>query len=499
MKQSLQLRLGQQITMTPQLQQAIRLLQLSTLDLQMEIQQALESNMMLEEGEEALEVEISDEQKNKEAAGEGEATTDTTKEVQLEKNENLPEELDTDSSWEDTYGQDYSDFGHSDYPTGDSEYRDIAVHSSPAPTLYDHLIWQLDLTPFSDTDRAIALTIIDGIDADGYLKSSLEDILISVNSGEKEEDEELVLLEEVETVLRRLQHFDPVGVGARDLGECLLLQLTELDKTTPWLKEAQLLVKEHLSLLAVHDYTQLLKRMKMNRQDLQEVVELIQSLHPRPGAIIESHQAAYVIPDVFVKKIKGRWQVDLNPEVTPNLRVNQQYASLISRTSKREDVSSLKNHLQEARWFIKSVQSRHETLLKVARCIVKRQSAFLDYGEEAMKPLVLHDIASELEMHESTISRVTTQKFIHTHRGIFELKYFFSSHVSTSSGGECSSTAIRALIRKLIAAENRGKPLSDSKIANLLSDRGINVARRTVAKYREAMVIPPSNERKRLG
>jgi RNA polymerase sigma-54 factor len=275
MKQSLQLRLGQQITMTPQLQQAIRLLQLSTLDLQMEIQQALESNMMLEEGEETHEVELSEEQK-KEASGESETST----EVQLEKTENLPEELDTDSSWEDTYGQDYSDFGHSDYPTGDSEYRDIAVHSSPAPTLYDHLIWQLDLTPFSDTDRAIALTIIDGIDADGYLKSSLEDILLSVNSGEKEEDEEHVLLEEVETVLRRLQHFDPIGVGARDLGECLLLQLAELDKTTPWLKEAQLLVKEHLSLLAVHDYTQLLKRMKMNRQDLQEVVALIQSLHP---------------------------------------------------------------------------------------------------------------------------------------------------------------------------------------------------------------------------
>jgi RNA polymerase sigma-54 factor len=532
MKQSLQLRLGQQITMTPQLQQAIRLLQLSTLDLQLEIQQALESNIMLEveeierqdaeEEEDALALASSLEDEYRDAAppevdrqntdsntseinelsdrveiGDYERddpfneynTTDSA-EVNFQENETIPTELAVDSEWEDIYA---GTLGQYDYPTGDNgEFsdRDPFNQHTIEETLQEHLLWQLQLTPFSDTDRTIAHVIIDSIDGDGYLRTSLEDIAETMG--------EEVDLAEVEAVLHRIQHFDPIGVAARDLGECLVLQLSALPDNTPWRNEALVLSRDYLDVLAARDYTQLSKRMKLDLGELREVVDLIQSLRPRPGSHIEAHNATYVVPDVFVHKVKGQWKVELNAEIAPKLRVNQHYAELISRSGKESDVASLKNHLQEARWFIKSLKSRHETLLKVARCIVKRQSGFLDYGEEAMKPLVLHDIASELEMHESTISRVTTQKYIHTPRGIFELKYFFSSHVSTNSGGECSSTAIRALIKKLIASESAAKPLSDSKIARLLSERGINVARRTVAKYREAMVIPPSNERKRL-
>ncbi|EIJ43671.1 RNA polymerase sigma-54 factor [Beggiatoa alba B18LD] len=518
MKQSLQLRLGQQITMTPQLQQAIRLLQLSTLDLQLEIQQALESNIMLEatEGEYDDGVEDYDDnpatpspeiednfkqELDRALNNETETTTpdidedygtgEDSRELVMDNASDIPESLAVDSDWEDIY-----DGALHDYPTAnaDGNGKDLLFSQNAAEqTLTDHLRWQLDLTPFSNQDRAIATAIIDAIDGDGYLRASIEDLMQSLGEGV------IVESDEVEAVLHRVQHFDPVGIGARDLAECLQLQLDELPKETLWLTEAKHLVKTHLSVLADHDYPQLAKLMKLSREDLREVVNLIQTLNPRPGAQMEVHQSNYIVPDVYVKKIKGQWKVELNPEITPKLRINRYYADLISRSdSSRADVSNLKNHLQEARWFIKSLKSRHETLLKVANCIVKRQTAFLEYGEEAMKPLVLHDIASELEMHESTISRVTTQKYIHTSRGIFELKYFFSSHVSTNTGGECSSTAIRALIKKLIAAENAAKPLSDSKIASMLSERGINVARRTVAKYREAMVIPPSNERKRL-
>ncbi|MDY6991988.1 MAG: RNA polymerase factor sigma-54 [Pseudomonadota bacterium] len=499
MKQSLQLRLGQQITMTPQLQQAIRLLQLSTLDLQAEIQQALESNIMLEVADNEYEAdsdsEIDNDFKeefnattNNEVEEEILTTLNDSTEVALDK-DLIPDDLDIDSGWDDVYE---SGLPQHDYPNPETNGKDLMNQSSVPATLYDHLLWQLDLTPFTELDYAIAMAIIDAIDSDGYLRSSLEDIAQSLGS------EIVVERSEIEAVLHRIQHFDPVGVGARNLSECLLLQLEELPSQTPWLEAARLLVKDHLEVLGTHDYVQLTKRMKLNREQLREVINLIQTLNPRPGAQLESSQTTYVMPDVFVKKVKGQWKVELNTEISPKLRINAHYANLISRADSSVDTHSLKNHLQEARWFIKSLKSRHETLLKVANCIVRRQSGFLDYGEEAMKPLVLHDIAAELEMHESTISRVTTQKYLHTPRGIFELKYFFSSHVGTSNGGECSSTAIRALIKKLIAVENAAKPLSDSKIAKLLSDRGINVARRTVAKYREAMVIPPSNERKRL-
>jgi RNA polymerase sigma-54 factor len=503
MKQSLQLRLGQQLNMTPQLQQAIRLLQLSTLDLQVEIQQALESNIMLEVAEEEEDIEIetpvndkleseteaatteNEAYENAESISSSEGSEENT-EINLDEPGNMPLELTVDSEWEDVYDGNYT----SDLPGGDFNTHDFSPQNSAVETLQDHLLWQLELTPLSDTDKLIARSLIDAIDEEGYLRTKVEEIAQSL---ELEID-----VREVEVVLMRIQQFDPTGVGARDLRECLLLQLKELPPTTPMLKEANLLIREYLSVLGAKDYTQLLKRLKLNREQLQQVIQLIQTLNPRPGTKIDSHTASYIVPDVFVKKIKGQWRVDLNPDIAPRLRINGYYMSLITRAKNKSEADSLKNHLQEARWFIKSLRSRHETLLRVASCIVEKQKEFLDYGEEAMKPLVLHDIATELEMHESTISRVTTQKFIHTPRGIFELKYFFSSHVNTDSGGECSSTAIRALIKKLIAVENSAKPLSDSKIADTLSKRGIQVARRTVAKYREAMGIPPSNERKLL-
>jgi RNA polymerase sigma-54 factor len=512
MKQSLQLRHCQQITMTPQLQQAIRLLQLSTLELQTEIQQTLESNFMLEladdednelDSEEAPAINLEGENNvevNSSAAG-VEGTLDLsfpdsdelapeTNEISLANLSDIPDDLAADTGWEEVYDSTLSSY---DYPTNDENNgKDLSSLNSTAQSLQDDLRWQLDLTPFSDVDRVIALAIIDALDDDGYLRVPVAEIIQSLGRDIR------VDAAEVEVVLHRVQHFEPVGIAARNLSECLLLQLEECDLHTPWLKETRILASKHLDLLGAHDYVQLSKRLKVESEELREIIDLIQSLKPRPGALLEPQQVTYIIPDVFVRKNKGQWKVELNSEVSPKLRINAHYASLISRTHNNTDTISIKNHLQEARWFIKSLKSRHETLLKVSKCIVKRQSAFLEYGEEAMKPLVLHDISSELEMHESTISRVTTHKYIHTPRGIFELKYFFSSHVNTNNGGECSSTAIRALIKKLVASESTAKPLSDSKIAKILFDRGINVARRTVAKYREAMLIPPSNERKGL-
>lgn len=290
----------------------------------------------------------------------------------------------------------------------------------------------------------------------------------------------------------------PPGVAARNLQESLAIQLKQFPLESPWLEQTQELVNEHFDLLANRDYAQLMRKMKISEDELKEIVQLIQSLQPRPGSQITSSKAEYIVPDVIVKKAKDRWLVELNSDAAPRLRVNSHYASLIKQVNNSADNTYMKNQLQEARWFIKSLLSRNETLLKVARCIVERQQGFLEHGEEAMKALVLHDVAEAVEMHESTISRVTTKKYMYTPRGIYELKYFFSSHVTTASGGECSATAIRAFIKKLIAAEKPNKPLSDSKIATILEEQGINVARRTVAKYREALCIPPSNERKRL-
>ncbi len=479
--------------MTPQLQQAIRLLQLSTLELQLEVQSILDSNLMLErdEGENAPDATDGAAEVTAEQAAQEPPVSDSSETEVTSATETIPDELPVDTSWEDTYDMGMTSFS----APAEGDNRDfLDIHSGEGESLHEHLHWQLDLTPFSAVDRTIATAIIDAINDDGYLEASLEDILESLEVG----PDVAVDLEEVQAVLRRVQHFDPVGVAARDPAECLLIQLGQMDPDTPWLAEAQQLVREHVNLLGNRDYNQIMRRMKLSEQQLQEVLRLVQSLNPRPGSQITNSTPQYIIPDVFVVKRKGKWLVELNTEATPRLRINSHYASLVRRADNSEDNNYLRNHLQEARWFLKSLQSRHETLLKVARCIVERQRNFFEYGEEAMKPLVLRDIAETVEMHESTISRVTTQKYMHTPRGIFEFKYFFSSHVGTADGGECSATAIRAIIKKLVAAENPAKPLSDSKIASLLSDQGIKVARRTIAKYRESMAIPPSNERKRL-
>ena len=500
MKPTIQLRLGQHLTMTPQLQQAIKLLQLSTLDLKQEIQDALDSNLMLETDEDG---DRDDGSAAADSAGEADGANGTKaadadperandpnneSEIKIE-TESMPDDLPVDTVWDDLYDSMPSTTSASSTASDDNQ--DFLNQQSSGESLHDYLVWQLQLTPFNPVDRAIAEAIIDGIDDDGYLKTPLEDIIASVDHPDVE-------LDEVEAVLHRIQAFDPPGIAARDLRESLLLQLRQLPEDTAWRREALLLVGEHFNLLAQQDEVQMKRRLKLESDEVLAVVRLIRTLNPRPGTSVAQEAPAYIEPDVFVYRHNNQWRVELNPDAAPRLRVNSHYASMIRRADNSADNVTMKNHLQEARWFIKSLQSRNDTLLRVASRIVEFQRGFFDHGEEAMKPLVLRDIAEALEMHESTISRVTTQKYMHTPRGTFEFKYFFSSHVSTASGGEASATAIRALIRKLIGAEKPNKPLSDNKIAAILADQGINVARRTVAKYRESMAIPPSNERKRL-
>ncbi|RTE65918.1 RNA polymerase factor sigma-54 [Amphritea opalescens] len=502
MKQALQLKMGQHLTMTPQLQQAIRLLQLSTLDLQQEIQEALESNPMLEITEEDSASDNAADQASSEAevsnheSVSASATTAESEEIQAadsDWNDDIPSELSTDSNWEDTY-QTVSSSSASSHDFSDME---MESNDTADETLQGHLSWQLNLTPMSRVDELIATSLIDGINVDGYLNVELDSILEYFH---QQDDEELkdVELDEIEAVLRRIQQFDPPGVAARNLSECLAIQLKQLPEDTEYRPEALKVVTQYIHLLGNHDYKQLMRKARIREPQLLQAINLIRTLNPKPGSMITSSQSEYVIPDVLVYKEKDAWQVTLNPEVAPKLRINDGYADLIKRADSSPDNTYLKNHLQEARWFIKSLLSRNDTLMKVTREIVRRQEGFLENGDEAMRPMVLHDIAEAVEMHESTISRVTTQKYMHTPRGIFELKYFFSSHVTTVNGGTCSSTAIRALIKKLVIAENPVKPLSDNKIALLLEEQGINVARRTIAKYRESLSIPPSNERKRL-
>jgi RNA polymerase sigma-54 factor len=462
MKPSLQLNISQHLTLTPQLQQAIRLLQLSTLDLQLEIQQAVEANPMLD------------------------ATPGEDKDEPRDNATQTPDEF-ADFQW----AQLYSNLNkRSNFDENDYNYENLHCTTT---NLRDHLHWQLDLTPMSDVDRIIATSIIDAIDDDGFLTQSVAEIHTSLNSEAFPID-----IDEVEMVRHRLQHFDPVGCAASTLAETLLAQLGQLPETNDDVELTKQIIRNDIELLGQHNYRQLMKNYHVNEASLDRVLQIIQRLNPKPGSIISQGNTEYIIPDITVKKIDGSWQVLLNQNILPRLSINNHYASMIQRADNSADNVFLKNNLQEARWFLKSIQSRQETLLKVARCIVDYQVDFLEHGEEAMKPLILNDVALALDMHESTISRVTTQKFMHTPRGVFELKYFFSSHVATDNGGECSSTAIRAVIKKIIASENRSKPLSDSKIAQLIGEQGIQVARRTVAKYREAMSIAPSNERKTI-
>jgi len=504
MRPTLQLRIGQQLTMTPQLQQAIKLLQLSTLELQQEIQEVLESNPLLEVNDQQASDESSEntpdnleeafsatatnsEQTVSDGSEDASASIDeiTTTEA-MEKND-IPEELNIDTTWEDSYSAGVSNTGAISSPSEDYTYQGETTDS-----IQDHLLWQMELTPFTEKDRAVAIAIIEAVDDAGYLTVSSEEILESVGL-------ECLELDEIEAVLKRINVFDPIGVAAQSIADCLLIQLNQFDLDTPYLKESQLIISEHIDLLGNRDYRQLMRKTRLKEDQLREVMRLIQSLNPRPGDVVIKGDDQYVIPDVSVEKKNGRWVVELNPDTAPKLSVNKQYAAMTKTTkSSSNDGQFIRTNLQEAKWFIKSLESRNDTLLKVSNCIVQRQQGFLEHGAEAMRPMVLNDIAEAVDMHESTISRVTTQKYMHTPRGIFELKYFFSSHVGTENGGECSSTAIRSLIKKLILAEIPAKPLSDSKMADLLAQQGINVARRTIAKYRESLSIPPSNQRKSL-
>ena len=458
LKPSLQLKLGQSLTMTPQLQQAIRLLQLPVLDLHAEIQEALEENIMLEVED------LPDLPKT---------SAETTAEI---------ETLKAEDQWQATAAERTRDSGWNGEGRPISEFADES-----GQTLREHLLWQLEMEHFSPREVVIGESLIDSINDDGYLTADFDEILSSLD------EEPPVTDTEIERTLTKIQRLDPVGVGARSVGECLVLQLSQLEWETPGLQLAITIANDHLDLVANRDYAELRRVLRSSEDELHEAVALVRGCNPKPGLAVSPAATEYVIPDVFVRKTDNHWQVEISPTGLPRLSVNQQYASLLRGSSEH---AVLKSQLQEARWLIRSLEIRNETLLKVATSIVTRQTEFLDHGEEAMKPMVLKDIAEEIGMHESTISRVTTNKYMHTPRGVFEFKYFFSSHLSSESGEDQSSTSVRAKIRKLIAGENAEKPLSDSKITNLLKADGISVARRTVAKYREGMNIPSSSERK---
>lgn len=458
LKPSLQLKLGQSLAMTPKLQQAIRLLQLPVLDLNAEIQEALEENIMLEM-EDLPDV--------------PQTSNESTAEV---------ETIRAEDSWQSSREQQVQDGGWNGEGRPISDFADES-----GQTLREHLLWQLEMEDFTPRQVLIGEAIIDSIGDDGYLSIDLEEV------GDYIDDDAAVSFAEVEETLTKIQRLDPVGVAARSIPECLILQLRQLDPATSGLALAIELAETKLDLVANREYGELRRSLKTSEEDLHIAVALVKSCNPKPGLAVSPAAAEYVIPDVFVRKVDNRWQVEISPSGVPRLSVNQEYARMLRGSG---DHAVLRGQLQEARWLIRSLEIRNETLTKVATSIVARQVEFLEHGDEAMKPMVLRDIAEEIGMHESTISRVTTNKYMHTPRGVFEFKYFFSSHLSSASGEDQSSTSVRAKIRKLIGAENPAKPLSDSKIAKLLADEGISVARRTVAKYREAMNIASSSDRR---
>jgi RNA polymerase sigma-54 factor len=472
LKPSLQLKLGQQLTMTPQLQQAIRLLQLPALELQAHIRELLETNVMLEAPEEA------------EATGTFEAITAAEPpKVPERAPESSVEVLDG------TWGE--QNVGASEAPwSGDDEERQQEYADATGQSLQEHLLWQLELASLAPRALAIARAIVDAVSDDGYLTESLEEI------GQTLRPELECPAEEIADVLAWVQALDPAGVGARSVGECIELQLRQLDPATPGFATALEIARHHLALLAERELSLLRRELHATEEELAAALALVRSCHPRPGATVSAGSAEYVVPDVFVRRTDHGWGVEINPATLPKVRLNQSYASLIGRNASH---ASMRAQLQEARWLLKSLEIRHETLIKVARSIVERQTAFLEHGEEHMRPMILKDIAEAVTMHESTISRVTSGKYMHTPRGVFELRYFFSSQVEGADGSGTSSTAIRAKIRKLVRDEDPDVPLSDGRIAELLSGEGIPVARRTVAKYREAMGIAASNERRRAG
>lgn len=492
MKQSLQLKISQQLTMTPQLQQSIKLLQLSTLELNQEVERYLQENPLLEreesdeEGigpvpETAFELRDNGTGSSKDSESGAESERENDRDADREAEPNVVDEGFAEL-WQDHEG------GSGARHDGDDE-NDLPL-MAPPPSLREYLEAQLGELSLGQRDRALLLLLIDCLDDDGYLTASLDELRESLPEELEVEPEELSM------ALHLLQHLEPTGVGARNLSECLLLQLANLSPNGEAVALAQQLVKDHLDVLAARDYTRLKKLLKVDEDTLRAAILLVQSLNPRPCADYSGEEARYVIPDVVVKKVRGVWQASLNPAAVPKIRVHAMYADIVQHH--RETGSPLASQLQEAKWLVKNVQQRFETILRVAQAIVERQYRFFEHGEVAMRPLVLRDIAETLELHESTISRVTTQKYMHTPRGVFELKYFFGSHVDTETGGECSAIAIRALIKQLVSAEDQKKPLSDNHISEILAKQGIVVARRTVAKYREALQIPPASQRKSI-
>ncbi|MBP1473521.1 RNA polymerase factor sigma-54 [Frateuria sp. MAH-13] len=478
MKPGLQFRLNQQLTLTPQLQQAIRLLQLSQLELEAELRQIAEGNPLLEFEEESAESGETEEEGF--SAAPAEAPT-------------VDHNVDDGADWGETDAPAEApiDFSlGSSAPSGSRGDEDFEPQNAAPETLQEHLLWQLNLSPFTTRQRLIATVIIDALNADGYLTEGIDSVLAALPADLD------AATDEVEAVRRQLQRFDPTGIASLDLRDCLRVQLEQFDADTPHRGLALQIVDGELELLARNDIAKLARKLRASEEEVAAAALLIRSLDPRPGAALDATPVEYVAPDVYAYKEGSRWKVSLNPDCQPRLGLNQHYCSLIAQ-ARGEDASWMRGQLQEARWLIKSLESRAETLIKVADAIVRRQSAFLDYGPEAMHPLVLREVAEEVGMHESTISRVTTRKYIHTPRGTFELKYFFSSGVSTEDGGGASATAIQAMIKKLIDAEDTRKPLSDQALAEELNRKGIQVARRTVAKYREALRIPSSSERQR--
>jgi RNA polymerase sigma-54 factor len=482
MKHSLQLRLSQHLTLTPQLQQSIRLLQLSTLELNQELEKFLQDNPLLER-----EDGVREEPAAPPPPGNGEIAVTSTPASGAD--------ADADTSDSDTHGsadaggfeEDYSHGGTRD----DNDEAEYPQQAAETQSLREHLISQLSLTQIPEHDQKLVTLLIDSLDDDGYLHQDLAE-LIALLPPELD-----IEIEDLNVALRHLQNLDPPGVAARSLGECLKLQLEALPAATPYRAQALEVVSHHLEVLAVRDFAKLKKLLHCEDAALRGIKNLITGLNPRPGASYSSGDTRYIVPDVIVKKVKGMWLAALNPDAMPRLRINRLYADILQR-NRDAGHQQLASQLQEARWLIKNVQQRFDTILRVSQAIVDRQRHFFEHGEVAMRPLVLREIAETLDLHESTISRVTTQKFMFTPRGIFELKYFFGSHVTTETGGAASSTAIRALIKQLVSAENGKKPLSDSQISEILGQQGIVVARRTVAKYRESMQILPVSLRKSL-
>ena len=507
MRPGLQLKISQQLTMTPQLQQAIKLLQLSTIELHQEIIEQVYSNPLLEIDDDNTSATNTEQRQDSSAPNDTvavdlNADDGNLRQTAVDATDKAVTESELDDTWQTEKSQDlpvdanwdevYSPTIQFSSGTSESDWEQIYTVTE---SFQDHLKWQLNLTPFSDRDREIAEAYIDSISPSGFISGDLADIASSAISGNAQdpvEEDELV------AVLRRLQQFDPPGVFARDIRECLIIQLQQLSLDTPYRNQAIRLASEFLQDIASIDLTHLAKKTRYSQEDLQGGLRLIRSLNPRPGEALTVNQAEYIVPDAYVEKISGRWQVRLNDGNAPRLKINDLYSNLIKRSDDSKQNQFLKDNLAEAKWFLRSLESRNDTLMRVSISIVELQQGFLDHGPIAMKPMVLSDIAIKLDLHESTISRVTTNKYLATPRGIFELKYFFSSHVSTVGGGECSSTAVCAILKVLISTEKTSKPLSDNKLMVLLEEQGIHVARRTVAKYREGMGIPSSSQRKRF-